>query len=135
MLYLFSPHSLYRLCGYKPTQNKHIQSLLCQHQAFHSILLYLSPYQEELAKKVGYKSRSSVNKIEIFKGKDVGAISYDNLSINGKEYRFVEEEKAPSDASIVDHTWAKCCSNYDLIKLFIEKPARHSQSHRGTQTE
>ena len=65
MLYLFSPHSLYRLCGYKPTQNKHIQSLLCQHQAFHSILLYLSPYQEELAKKVGYKSRSSVNKIEI----------------------------------------------------------------------
>lgn len=47
------------------------------------------------------------DKILILKGKDVGAISYDNLYISGKEYRFVEEEKVPSDASIVDHTWAK----------------------------
>lgn len=47
------------------------------------------------------------DKVLILKGKEVGAISYDNLSIVGKEYRFVEEEKVPSDANVVDHTWAK----------------------------
>lgn len=47
------------------------------------------------------------DKILILKGKNVGAISYEDLHIHTRDYRFVEAERVPSDAEIVDHTWAK----------------------------
>lgn len=47
------------------------------------------------------------DKVLVLKGKEVGAFSYEKLSIKGKEYRFVEQDKVPTDAEIIDHTWAK----------------------------
>lgn len=47
------------------------------------------------------------DKILIIKGKDSGAIAWDNVSIRASDYRFIEEESVPDDAEIIDHTWAK----------------------------
>lgn len=47
------------------------------------------------------------DKILILKGKNVGAISYENLRIQTQDYRFIETERVPSDAEIIDRTWAK----------------------------
>ena len=47
------------------------------------------------------------DKILILKGKNVGAISYENLGIHTQDYRFIEEQRVPSDTEIIDHTWAK----------------------------
>ena len=59
---------------------------------------------------VSLKNESLVlmpDKILILKGKNVGAISYENLRVHIQDYRFIEEERVPSDAEIIDHTWAK----------------------------
>lgn len=47
------------------------------------------------------------DKVLVLKGKEVGAFSYEKLSVKGREYRFIEHEKVPADAEIIDHTWAK----------------------------
>ena len=47
------------------------------------------------------------DKVLVIKGKEVGAISYEEVSIKGSEYRFIEQEKVPADAEIIDHTWTK----------------------------
>lgn len=41
----------------------------------------------------------------VYEGKKVGAISYSDLSIEPTQSKFVEEEKVPHDAEIIDKTW------------------------------
>ena len=38
-------------------------------------------------------------------GKRVGAVGYPDLRIRWQDSRFIEDDKVPSDARIVDHTW------------------------------
>ncbi|MBN2640497.1 MAG: DUF4236 domain-containing protein [Victivallales bacterium] len=45
------------------------------------------------------------DKILIFEGNTVGAVSYGNLNIEVGEMKFIESEGVPSDARIVDRTW------------------------------
>lgn len=46
-------------------------------------------------------------KILIVRKRKVGVVSYDELKFNKRGYRFIENQKVPSDAEIVDHTWQK----------------------------
>lgn len=39
-------------------------------------------------------------------GGKVGAVSYADLKIRWQDSRFIEDERVPSDATVVDHTWA-----------------------------
>jgi len=39
-------------------------------------------------------------------GGKVGAVSYADLKIRWQDSRFIETERVPSDATVVDHTWA-----------------------------
>jgi len=41
----------------------------------------------------------------VFEGSQVGAISYDCLSVTLGQTRFVEDDDVPSDAQVVDRTW------------------------------
>ena len=41
----------------------------------------------------------------IFDQNGVGAVSYDNLSVQVASQKFIEEGTVPSDASVVEHTW------------------------------
>jgi hypothetical protein len=45
------------------------------------------------------------DKLLIFESNGIGAVSYENLRIEIKNERFIEEEKLPSDAQVVDTTW------------------------------
>ena len=47
------------------------------------------------------------DKILIIKGTQVGAASYNTVSVNVGYERFIESEKVPSDAEIIDYTWEK----------------------------
>ncbi|MGO8311181.1 SH3 domain-containing protein [Rhizobium ruizarguesonis] len=38
-------------------------------------------------------------------GKRIGAVRYSELSIRWQDSRFIETERVPSDANVVDHTW------------------------------
>jgi len=39
------------------------------------------------------------------KGSQVGAVNYADLNVGWQESRFIETERVPRDASVVDHTW------------------------------
>jgi hypothetical protein len=41
----------------------------------------------------------------VIDGKQVGAISYDNISIQGEGFSFIEEETVPADAKVIRQTW------------------------------
>lgn len=41
----------------------------------------------------------------IFDSNGVGAVSYENLSVEVCTQKFIEEDSVPSDAKVVDHTW------------------------------
>ena len=41
----------------------------------------------------------------VIDGKKVGAISYDNISIQGEGFSFIEEETVPADAKVIRQTW------------------------------
>ena len=45
------------------------------------------------------------DKILIYEGKQVGGISYANLSIEQNDQRFIEDGIVPRDGTVVDHTW------------------------------
>ena len=45
------------------------------------------------------------DRILIYQGNEVGAVSYRDLRLQLGETRFVEYSQVPSDASVVDHTW------------------------------
>jgi len=45
------------------------------------------------------------DRILVFEGSQVGAISYDCLSVTLGQTRFVEDDDVPSDAQVVDRTW------------------------------
>ncbi|HEY8224241.1 MAG TPA: DUF4236 domain-containing protein [Pyrinomonadaceae bacterium] len=45
------------------------------------------------------------DRILVYQGSEVGAVSYAGLSLELRQTRFVEEGDVPSDAQIVDHTW------------------------------
>ncbi len=45
------------------------------------------------------------DRILIYEGKQVGGISYANLSIRQRGQRFIEDGIVPEDGTIVDHTW------------------------------
>lgn len=47
------------------------------------------------------------DKILIIQGKKVGAISYKDLDISGRDYRFIETEKVPKDSEVIEYTWKK----------------------------
>jgi hypothetical protein len=44
-------------------------------------------------------------RVLVFDSKNVGAISYSDLNFDIFESRFVETERVPSDAKVVDRTW------------------------------
>jgi len=39
-------------------------------------------------------------------GSRVGAVNYSDLNVRWQDSRFIETERVPSDAKVVDHTWA-----------------------------
>jgi uncharacterized tellurite resistance protein B-like protein len=41
----------------------------------------------------------------VIDGKQVGAISYDNINIYGSDSAFIEEDSVPGDAKVIRHTW------------------------------
>jgi hypothetical protein len=45
------------------------------------------------------------DRILVFEGPEVGAVSYDSVSVVLGQTRFVEENGVPADAQIVDSTW------------------------------
>lgn len=45
------------------------------------------------------------DKVLIFEKNGVGAVSYENIDIQLKESKFIEDGGVPSDAKIIDHTW------------------------------
>lgn len=45
------------------------------------------------------------DRVLAFQGKAVGAISYDDLSIESFAARFIETEAVPGDATVIDQTW------------------------------
>ncbi len=45
------------------------------------------------------------DKVLIFEGNSVGAVSYPNLNISVEDIRFIEDDSVPKDAKVVDRTW------------------------------
>lgn len=45
------------------------------------------------------------DKVLVFESNAVGAVSYENLSVQGAETRFIESSSVPRDAKVVDTTW------------------------------
>ena len=45
------------------------------------------------------------DKLLIIRGKEVGALSYENVKINKYTGRFIEEEEKPFDGTVIDYTW------------------------------
>lgn len=45
------------------------------------------------------------DKLFIMQGSKIGALNYDDIQMNLYSKRFIETEKVPSDAVVVDHTW------------------------------
>lgn len=45
------------------------------------------------------------DRILIYEGKQVGGVSYENLSIGQKGQRFIEDGIVPGDGTVVDYTW------------------------------
>lgn len=47
------------------------------------------------------------DKIVIVKGTKIGALNYKDIHIESGDTIFIEEEKVPKDATIIDYTWSK----------------------------
>jgi hypothetical protein len=47
------------------------------------------------------------DKMFIVKGKEIGAISYNNLTVGARSYRFIENGPVPLDADVIGQTWQK----------------------------
>lgn len=45
------------------------------------------------------------DRLLVFDGTGVGAVSYGTLDVSASRQRFIEEGGVPSDATVVDHTW------------------------------
>jgi hypothetical protein len=41
----------------------------------------------------------------VIEGKQVGAISYNNIGIHGEDSAFIEQDTVPGDAKVISHTW------------------------------
>lgn len=58
------------------------------------------------------------DRVLIYQGKNVGAVSYYNLQIYQRNQRFVESGAVPADAIIVDYTWQYLNKNGDPDRRF-----------------
>jgi len=58
------------------------------------------------------------DRLLIYQGKRVGAVSYDNLQIYQRNQRFIEDGIVPADATIVDCTWQYINKNGGPDKRF-----------------
>lgn len=45
------------------------------------------------------------DKVFVFKGAKIGALNYDDIDFSVTPSRFIESEKVPKDATVVDYTW------------------------------
>lgn len=45
------------------------------------------------------------DRVLVYQGKNVGAVSYENLQVYQRNQRFIESGSVPKDATIVDYTW------------------------------
>lgn len=45
------------------------------------------------------------DRVLIIKNRTAGAVAYDDITFEHKETRFIESNKVPSDAKIIDYTW------------------------------
>lgn len=45
------------------------------------------------------------DRVLVFDSRDVGAVSYDNLSVEVTKTQFIEEQSVPKDAAVVGYTW------------------------------
>ena len=62
------------------------------------------------------------DRVLVYDNNGVGAVSYRNLSIDAKPTRFIEEERVPSDARVVDYTWRYVNKNGGPDKRFKDNP-------------
>jgi len=58
------------------------------------------------------------DRVLIYEGRRVGAVSYDNLQIYQRDQRFIESGTVPADATIVDYTWQYVNKNGEPDKRF-----------------
>lgn len=58
------------------------------------------------------------DKILIIRGSKVGAINYDSIFIDIYNVRFIESERVPKDAKIIDYTWQFVNKNGTLDRRF-----------------
>ena len=45
------------------------------------------------------------DKLFVFQGGKIGALNYSDVTTEVKGQRFIEEEKVPKDAKVIEHTW------------------------------
>lgn len=45
------------------------------------------------------------DKLFVFQGGKIGALNYSDVTTEVKGQRFIEEEKVPTDAKVIEHTW------------------------------
>ncbi len=62
------------------------------------------------------------DRLLVFEGAKVGAVSYGDLKINCNPTRFIEEDGVPSDAQVVDKTWKYVNKNGLPDKRFSYNP-------------
>lgn len=78
------------------------------------------------------------DRILVYQGREVGAVSYAGLSLELHQARFVESGDVPSDTQIVDHTWQyvnkkggpdrRFSNNRQLPVVLYAETALHSDS-------
>ncbi|HWS72618.1 MAG TPA: DUF4236 domain-containing protein, partial [Thermoanaerobaculia bacterium] len=62
------------------------------------------------------------DRLLVYDGASVGAVSYRTLSISNAPQRFIEEGGAPRDATVVDHTWRYVNRNGAPDRRFNNNP-------------
>lgn len=58
------------------------------------------------------------DRVIIIKGNKIGSLSYDDIKISTKNYKFIEPEVVPSDSEIIGNTWLKVNKNGTPDKRF-----------------
>ncbi len=61
-------------------------------------------------------------RVLVYDGGKIGAVSYNDLEIDISPTRFIEKESVPSDAKIVDRTWRYINKNGGPDKRFKDNP-------------
>lgn len=62
------------------------------------------------------------DRLLVYDGSGVGAVSYKSLNIAASSQRFIEEEGVPSDATVVGHTWRYVNKNGTADRRFNHNP-------------